>query len=307
MLLLVAEFEPDEQAAWLAALRVAMPLETIAADVRNRSFVEVVLAANPAPGQLRELPNLRLVQSLWAGIDRLLADPDLPNVQLCRMVDPAMAETMAEAALAHVLWLHRGHDEYARAQSAGVWRQHAYVPPSSRKVGVLGLGVMGGVVARRLAETGFDVAAWTARPREGGPVPIVSGGDALPAFLARSEIIVNLLPLTPATMRLLDADAFAAMPAGSALVNLGRGQHVVEADLHASLDAGQLRHAVLDVLAEEPVPPDHWAWRHPHVSLLPHVAAPSSPASCAAIVAENLARLRDGRPLLHLVERGRGY
>ena len=307
MLLLVADFEADERAAWLAALRAAMPRETIAPDVRDRSFVEVALVANPAPGQLCHLPNLRLVQSLWSGIDRLLADPELPNVPLCRMVDPAMAETMAEAALAHVLWLHRGHDEYARAQAAGVWRQHAYVPPSARKVGLLGLGVMGGAVARRLAAAGFDVAAWTARPRDGGAVPTVSGGDALPAFLARSEIVVNLLPLTPATMRLLDAGAFAAMPAGAALVNLGRGQHVVEADLRVSLDSGHLRHAVLDVLADEPPAPDHWAWRHPRVHLLPHVAAPSNPVTCASIVAENLARLRSQRPLLNLIERGRGY
>ena len=307
MLLLVAEFAPDEQAAWLAALRLAMPRETIATEVRDRSFVEVALAANPEPGQLRDLPNLRLVQSLWAGIDRLLADPVLPNVPLCRMVDPAMADTMAEAALAHVLWLHRGHDGYARAQLAGIWRQHAYVPPSSRKVGVLGLGVMGGAVASRLANAGFDVAAWVARPRESGAMPVFCGADAFPVFLARSEIVVNLLPLTPATMRLLDAAAFAAMPASSTLVNLGRGQHVVEADLLAALDAGQLRHAVLDVLVDEPVAPTHWAWAHPHVTVLPHVAAPSNPASCAAIVAENLARLRGGQPLLHLVERGRGY
>ena len=108
-------------------------------------------------------------------------------------------------------------------------------------------------------------------------------------------------------MRLLDAGAFAAMPAGATLVNLGRGQHVVEADLCASLETGHLRHAVLDVLVDEPPAPDHWAWRHPRVSLLPHVAAPSNPVSCAAIVAENLVRLRGGRPLLHPVERGRGY
>ena len=307
MLLLVGEFAPGEREAWVAALRSALPLETVAAEVQNRAHVEVALAANPLAGQLRDLPNLRMVQSLWAGIDRLVADPDLPNVPLCRMVDPAMAETMAEAALAHVLWLHRAHDEYLRAQAAAVWRELPYVPAASRKVGVLGLGVMGGAVARRLAASGFDVAAWTARPREAGAVPTCSGNGALPAFLERSEIVVNLLPLTPATMRLLDAVAFAAMPAGSALVNLGRGQHVVEADLRAALDAGHLRHAVLDVLTDEPAAPGHWAWLHPRVTLTPHAAAPSNPASCAVIVAENLARLRAGRALLHLVERGRGY
>ncbi len=299
--LLAADFEPDEAVAWRTALDAALPAETIVD--RPGPDVDVALVANPPPGRLRGLPNLALIQSLWAGIDGVLADPDLPDAPLCRMVDPAMAVTMAEAALAHVLWLHRGHDDYARAQRHGIWRQHAYVPPKSRRVGVLGLGVMGQTVALRLREAGFHVAAWVARPREGA----VAGPDALPGFLAGCDIVINLLALTPATIGLLDARAFAALPAGAALINLARGRHVVEDDLRAALDGGRLRHAVLDVTRAEPPPPDHWVWSHPRVTLTPHVAAPSDPASCAAVVADNIMRLRRGLPLLHMVERGRGY
>lgn len=299
--LLVTNFEPAEVTAWQAALAAALTGETIVFD--PGPDVDVALVANPPPGRLRGLPNLKLIQSLWAGIDSVLADPDLPDAPLCRMVDPAMAETMAEAALAHVLWLHRHQDDYARAQREGVWRQHAYLSPQARRVGVLGLGVMGQTVARRLEGAGFQVAAWVSRARENA----VAGSDALPGFLGGCDIVINLLALTPATIGLLDARAFAAMPAGAALINLARGRHVVEDDLRAALDSGRLRHAVLDVMRDEPPPPGHWVWPHPRVTLTPHVAAPSDPASGAAVVADNILRLRQGRPLLHTVERGRGY
>lgn len=299
--LLVTSFEPAEATAWQTALATALTGETIVHD--PGPDVDVALVANPPPGRLRGLPNLKLIQSLWAGIDGVLADPDLPDAPLCRMVDPAMAETMAEAALAHVLWLHRRHDDFARAQREGVWRQHAYLSPHARRVGVLGLGVMGQTVARRLEGAGFQVAAWVSRARENA----VAGPDALPGFLGGCDIVINLLALTPATIGLLDARAFAAMPAGAALINLARGRHVVEDDLRAALDSGHLRHAVLDVMRDEPPPPGHWVWPHPRVTLTPHVAAPSDPASGAAVVADNILRLRQGRPLLHTVERGRGY
>jgi len=287
---------------WRAELAAAMPeAEWITREELSAARVpaaEVVAAvvASPPPGSLVGLPNLRLIQSLWAGVDRLLADPTLPEgVPLARMVDPAMSAAMAETALWAVLALHRGFFAYQRRQREGRWQLHAQRRADEVRVLVLGQGAMGRVVMQRLAPLGYRVQGWR------------RDGTALPAALAANEIVVNLLPLTPATRGLLDARAFAALPPGAAVVNLARGAHVVDADLLAALDADHLRHAVLDVFHQEPLPAAHPFWHHPQVTVLPHAAASTDPRSASAVVAANLRALRDGRPLAHLVDRGRAY
>ena len=292
--------------------------------------VEVAVVANPPPGRLQGLPKLRLIQSLWAGVDRLLADPTLPpQVPIARMVDPAMNAAMAETALWAVLTLHRGFHHYAVQQRAGVWRQRAQRRADEVAVTVLGWGQMGRAAAARLAAQGYRVRAWRAgggkggaaltHAPDGGPldgggtvqvqvqVQVQAGPAALPALLADSEIVVNLLPLTDATRGLIDADFLARLPAGAALVNLARGGHVVEADLLAALDSGWLGHALLDVFATEPLPAGHPFWSHPAVTLLPHAAALTDARSAAAVVVENLRALHCGEPLRHRVDRQRGY
>lgn len=295
---LCGQLDAAEREAWLAHLRAALPGERIdhAAAALGPVTVDVAVVANPAPGSLRGLPGLRLIQSLWAGVDRLLADPTLPpEVPLARMVDPAMNMAMAETALWAVLALQRGFFTYAQQQRESRW----HVLPQRRadewRVTVLGRGQMGGAVAARLAAQGYPVGVWH---REAGP---------LAAVLAEADVVLNLLPLTPATRGLIGAPALAAMKPGAALVNLARGAHVVEADLLAALDAGRLSHAVLDVFAQEPLPPGHPFWAHPRVTVLPHAAAQTDPRSAAAVVAANVQALRAGRPLAHRVDRTRGY
>ncbi|MBT9489786.1 MAG: glyoxylate/hydroxypyruvate reductase A [Rubrivivax sp.] len=297
-ILLCGAFDAGERELWQAALATAWPAGHWLTLDQARAAPETVRAAvvaNPAPGSLQGLPNLGLVQSLWAGVERLVLDPTLPpDVPLARMVDPLMSAAMAETALWAVLSLQRDFFDYARQQRARQWLQHPQRRADELRVLVLGQGEMGGAVVRRLRAHGSVVSGWRR-------------GQDLAALLPVHDVVINLLPLTPATRGLLDAAFFAALPHGASLVNLARGAHVVDADLLAALDSGQLRHAVLDVFSPEPLAADHAFWWHPQVTVLPHVAAATDARSAAAVVAGNLQALAEGTPLAHQVDRARGY
>ena len=313
--LLSGSWDEAEQQVWHEALRAACPDVDWHLRAPIHGAVQVAVVANPPPGALQGLPDLRLIQSLWAGVDRLLADPTLPaGVPVARMVDPAMTLAMAETALWAVLSLHRGFFDYAEQQRRGQWRQLPQRRADEIGVLVLGLGQMGQAVARSLAQRGYPVTGWSRLPPAApGPaeswagVQAVAGPGALACALPAAHIVVNTLPLTPATRGILDASFLRALPAGASLVNLARGAHLVEADLLQALDSGRLARAVLDVFAAEPLPAQHPFWSHPKVSVLPHVAALTDPRSAAQVVAANLRRLAAGEPLLHLVHRERGY
>jgi len=299
--LLCGDFDPGEEDSWRAALTAALPsarwLDLTAAR-HVAETIEVAVVANPPPGSLQGLPALRLVQSLWAGVDRLLNDATLPaGVPIARMVDPAMNAAMAETALWSVLSLHRGFFDYAERQRRSEWRPHAQRRADEVPVLVLGQGAMGGTVSERLRAVGYPVTGWRR----------ASGTDALWQALPQASVVINLLPLTAETRGLLDARFFAAMSPASHLVNLARGAHVVEADLLSALDRGHLAHAVLDVFQVEPLPVGHPFWQHPRVTVLPHAAAATDPRSASRVVADNLERLLRGEPLHHLVDGRRGY
>jgi glyoxylate/hydroxypyruvate reductase A len=297
--LLCGDLDAGEYAEWLAALTAAMPearwLDLPRARAEPAS-VEAAVVANPPPGSLQGLPALRLIQSLWAGVDRLLLDRTLPaGVPIARMVDPAMNAAMAETALWAVLSLHRGFFEYQVRQRQGLWQPHAQRRADEVAVLVLGKGQMGRAAAARIAQMGYRVQGWRRDGTELGPL------------LARTEVVVNLLPLTADTRGLLDARFFAALPPRASIVNLARGAHVVDADLLAALDSGHLQHAVLDVFHTEPLPAGHPFWQHPRVTVLPHAAAATDARSAAAVAVANLRALRGGQPVQHLVDPGRGY
>ncbi|MDP3226093.1 MAG: glyoxylate/hydroxypyruvate reductase A [Rubrivivax sp.] len=297
--LLCGDFTADERSDWLQALSAAMPeaqwLDLEAARQEPASVMAAVVA-NPPPGSLLGLPALRLIQSLWAGVDRLMADATLPaGVPVARMVDPAMNAAMAQTALWAVLSLHRGFFAYARRQREGQWLQHAQRRADEVRVLVLGQGQMGRTAAQCIEQQGYAVSTWR---RNGTP---------LQPLLSKADIVLNLLPLTEQTRGLLDRDFFAALPPKASVVNLARGAHVVDADLLAALDSGHLRHAVLDVFHVEPLPADHRYWQHPRVTVLPHAAASTDARSAAAVAVANLRAARDGGELMHRVERERGY
>ena len=309
-ILVAADFTPEEWLAWWPELQASLPGERL---VRDRTSladenIDVALVANPPPGALRGLTGLRLVQSLWAGVDGLLADASLPvKVPLARMVDPGMNEAMAQTALWAVLALHREFFAYAGQQQRAEWRPRPQRRADEVSVAVLGLGQMGRATALRLAANGYRVSGWSGHTKALAGITTHAGPASLAQVLAAAQIVVNLLPLTPATRGLLNRQTLAAMPRGAGLVNLARGAHVVEADLLEALDSGHLGHAVLDVFDAEPLPTDHPFWRHPQVSVLPHVAAQTDPRSAARIAAANVRALREGRAIENIVDRLRGY
>ena len=309
-ILVAANFTPDEWAAWWPELQASLPGEQL---VRERTSVpddhiDVALVANPPANALRGLLGLQLVQSLWAGVDGLIADTSLPaNVPLARMVDPSMNEAMAQTALWAVLALHRGFFRYAGQQQRAQWCPQPQRRADEVTVAVLGLGQMGRAAAQRLAANGYRVTGWSTHAKALAGITTHAGPASLAQVLAASQIVVNLLPLTPATRGLLNRQTLAAMPRGAGLVNLARGAQVVEADLLEALASGHLGHAVLDVFHTEPLPADHPFWRHPKISVLPHIAAQTEPRSAARIAAANVRALRAGRPLENLVDRARGY
>lgn len=308
-LLLVTSLEPADEAAWREALSRAMPDETLASpdDPEAVRGAEIAIVANPPPGALARMPALRWIHSLWAGVDRLLLDATLPTVPVLRLVDPALAGAMAEAVAAAVLHLHRDFPRYADQQRRHVWIQHEARPAQDRTVTLLGLGEMGRASAAVLRALGFPVQGWSRSGAACPGVAVASGPDGLARALERTDILVNLLPLTAETRGILGHDTFARLPRGAGLVNFGRGAHVVEDDLIAALDSGHLGHAVLDVFATEPLPPGHRLWDHPGVTILPHVAAPTSRASASAIVAAAIRSFRETGTVPVGVDRARGY
>ena len=309
-ILVAADFSVDEWAAWWPALTAALPGEQLLRDVdeTQRQTVDVALVANPPESALHGLPKLRFIQSLWAGVDRLLQDSSVPaGVPLARMVDPSMTTAMAETALWAVIGLHRHAFRYAAQQRAAQWQQHPQQRADEVSVVVLGLGQMGRTAAQAIARQGYRVSGWSTRLAVVDGVYSACGEAALHTLLAGAHIVVNLLPLTPATRGLFNAATLAQMRAGASLVNLARGAHVVDADLIAALDRGHLEHAVLDVFATEPLPADHPFWRHAKVTVLPHVAAQTDPRSAALIAAANVRAFRGGAVPANLVDRRRGY
>jgi glyoxylate/hydroxypyruvate reductase A len=271
----------------------------------------VAIVDGPSIEQLSSMPNLRLIQSTWAGVEAIL--PAVPvGVDVARMVDPQLALTMAEAVLAWTLYIHRDMPRYAHQQRSSAWIEHVPVRASSRRVGILGLGALGRAAAEALCDRHFDVGGWSRSQKVIDGIECFHddpGGGGINGLLERSDIVVNLLPHTAATTGLLSTDAFARMPVGASLINFGRGPTVDDDALLAALDSGHLDHAVLDVFVTEPLPEDHRYWEHPRVTVLPHISGPTSADTAAVIAAANVrAFLADGTlPADAVVDRTRGY
>jgi glyoxylate/hydroxypyruvate reductase A len=300
----------DSAARWRAQLTgLTQQIEVrVWPEIGNPAEIDYALVWKPEPGFLASLPSLKLILSLGAGVDHLLADPHLPrHLPIVRLVDPHMTEAMSEYVVLQVLRLHRRDLAYRDQQQAGVWRELDQQNAAERRVGILGLGELGRDAAKKLKALGFDVAGWSRGEKSIPGVEGFAGATGLPRLLGRSEILVCLLPLTAETEGLLNAGTLALLPRGAALVNAARGAHLVEEDLLAALASGQISAAVLDVFREEPLPADHPFWHHPRVIVTPHVAAFTNPATAAPIIIDNILRFEEGRPLLNRVYPARGY
>jgi len=300
----------DSAARWRAQLeRLTGELDIrVWPEIGDPAEIDYALVWRPEPGLLAALPNLKLILSLGAGVDHLLGDPQLPrHLPIVRLVDPHMTAAMSEYVTLQVLRLHRSDLDYRAQQQAKEWRELDQKNAADRRVGILGFGELGQDAARQLRALGFDVAGWSRSEKTAGGIACHAGAAGLPRLLARSEILVCLLPLTPETEGILNARTLALLPRGAALVNAARGAHLVEADLLAALAAGQLSAAVLDVFSEEPLPLGHPFWHHPRIVVTPHVAAFTNPATAAPIILDNIRRFQAGQPLLNRVDPAQGY
>jgi glyoxylate/hydroxypyruvate reductase A len=309
-----ARMDGAERADWWRALTDALPDDDWidpAVDGTNSlrwREADIAVVANPQPGRLANCTQLKLIQSLWAGVDKLLADSTLPRaVPLARMVDPMMNRAMAETATWAVLSLHRRAFDYAAQQRQALWRALPQKRADEVVVLVLGLGQMGRTTALQLAALGYRVTGWSARAQAVDGVATSAGWAALPTALGAADIVVNLLPLTDDTRGLFDRTRLAQMRPGASLVNLARGAHVVEMDLLEAVNAGRIAHAVLDVFDSEPLPSTHVFWFHPRITVWPHAAAQTDLRSAVAVVAANVEAVRRGEAPGHLVDRSRGY
>jgi glyoxylate/hydroxypyruvate reductase A len=300
-ILFTSQIEPPER--WLPLLELALPQDRLFTDFRDG--IDIALVAQPPPGTLAKLGGAKLIQSLWMGVEKLLADPALPRaVPLSRLVDPGMVAAMSETVLAHVLDWHRRLYRYRQQQEEGRWHRFRQYLASDHTIGILGLGELGTDAARKLLALGFKVAGWSRRAKS---VEGVECFTDLADVLERSNVVVCLLPLTEKTRGVLNEKTFSLLPKGAGVINLARGPHVVVPDLIAALDSEQLAHAYLDVFDTEPLPEGSPLWRHPGVTVTPHAAALTEPRTAVARIAANVERVRRGERPLNLVDFEAGY
>lgn len=301
---------PAATARWRPLLATLLPGHEIRywPEIGDRAAIHHALVWHPEPGLLASLPNLKMIFGLGAGVDHLLRDPDLPHhVPIVRLVDPYMTDAMSEFVALSVLRLHRQDLDYLAQQREAVWQEREQKNAAERPVGILGFGTLGQDAGRKLKALGFDVAGWSRGARQIPGFATFAGPDGLDRLLARSEILVCLLPLTPETRGILNARNFALLPRGAGIVNAGRGEHLVEEDLIPALDCGRLSGAVLDVFREEPLPPEHPFWRHKRILVTPHIAAETHPPTAAPIIRDAIRQCEAGLPIANRVDLARGY
>jgi glyoxylate/hydroxypyruvate reductase A len=263
----------------------------------------------PPPGFLKTLPNLKAMFSLGAGVDGFLRDPELPrHLPLVRFVDPTLMHEMAQYVVMQVLIAHRGQRFFDTAQRESEWRQRMLVRPSrDTRIGMLGLGDIGGTIAASLLPFDFQLSGWS-RSRKNIPgVTSFAGESELPQFLAQCDYCVCVLPLTEDTRGIMNAKLFAQLPKGAWVINVARGAHLIEEDLIAALDCGHLAGAVLDVFQAEPLPAESPIWMHPKITATPHIAGITDAKAALAYVADCVARCENGQPLENVVDLTKGY
>lgn len=268
---------------------------------------EVAVCWQTPPGLYARMPRLRLVHSIAAGVDNVVDGQDLRGLPVCRVVDPMLAQGMLQFVLWGVLHFHRKLDVALANQRAHVWKRPQQTPASACRVGLMGLGELGGLIAAQLPAMGYTVSGWARTPRELPGVTVYSGEEGLEPFLAQTDVLVCLLPLTEQTRGILGRRTFECLPRGAALIHCGRGEHLVEDDLRAALASGQLRGAVVDVFEHEPLAPEHPLWDAPGLVVTPHMATMATYDVVVAQVARNIAQMRTGAPLLNQVDLARGY
>ncbi|MEN0616252.1 glyoxylate/hydroxypyruvate reductase A [Klebsiella indica] len=269
--------------------------------------VEMLIAWQLPENLLATFPNLKALMSVGAGADQFDLSEIPPDLPVVRMIEPGLTQGMVEYVTFAVLGLHRDIPRYLRQQREQQWHPHKIHTAGERRIGVMGLGELGQACLKQLVALGFDCAGWSRTQHKIDGVRCWHGDEQLAVFLARSDILVCLLPLTDDTRGLLNAELFAQLPSGAALVQVGRGPQLNDDHLLAALDSGQLSAAVIDVTAPEPLPVGHPFWRHPAIWLTPHIASETHTGSAVVALLDNLRRYQRGEPMIGMIDRNRGY
>ena len=274
----------------------------------DNEMIEYAVVWKPQPGWLKTFPNLKCIVSVGAGIDHILCDPKLPkNIPIIRTTSKDLSIRMREYVTLHVLRLHRRLPELEAAQNLKEWKQIIEPPADKRSIGIMGLGTLGADCAKTLASIGFAVSGWSKTQKNIDYVDCFWGDNQRDTFLNKAEILVCMLPLTPLTKGILNYSLFAKLPKGASIINVSRGQHLVENDLLKALESQQITSATLDVFHEEPLPRKHPFWTHPNILVTPHIASLIDPIAGGKSIAENLKKFIAGEYVKNLVPPGRDY
>lgn len=311
-ILILAEFEPTD--TWFVELIAQLKQRQPNMDLRvwpefgNPEEIEIVLVWWFPLKELQKFPNLKLIMSLGASVDKILADPDLPaHLPIVRLVSERNILQMVEYVLLCVLLVQRRFIEYRVLQQRQTWQYLPTPETSSLTVGILGLGSFGAAVGEKLASMGFPVRGWSRTPKTIARVECFYGWEQLELFLKQCHVLVCLLPVTPETIGILNNNTFSGLPQGAYLINVGQGKHLVEADLLTALESGQLAGACLDVFENEPLPQDHPFWSHSGIIVTPHISALGLPQNAVDCIIDAITRTQTGEPLKYLVDRQLGY
>jgi len=295
---------------WAKALSEKLPTATIEIfpEVADPDQVDYIICWKPKANTFQQFPKLKVVQSLGAGVEHITETDELPaSVRLTRIVDPQLAIDMWEFVLAIVMNKLKLLPTYQQQQVQKEWEPHTYRRIPATSIGLLGLGKIGALVAQNFAQLGFQVVGWSNSKKEIAGVQTYIGADGFSSCLSQTDILINILPLTPNTEGILNQKNLCLLKKGAYLINVGRGGHLVEEDLIPLLNAGQLSGAFLDVFRTEPLPSEHPFWTHPQVSVTPHIASLTHVETAVAQLVENYQRFKAGKALRHEVSLEKGY
>lgn len=307
--IIVATATPAATQRWQEVMQAALPqFEVLAWEPDSApAGARYAVVWSPPDAVFQQETKLKAVFNLGAGVDAILSLPSLPEIPVYRLEDAGMAPQMAEYVIHSLACLSRGFDTYSERQREASWSPLAATRYEDWPVGIMGLGKLGSYVAKAVAALGYPVAGWARSPREEAGIKVFHGSEQFAAFLGRTRVLVNLLPLTPETKGVINHELLAGLVPNAVVINIARGAHVVDDDLLAALDSGKVQSAILDVFNQEPLPSSHRYWSHPKVRITPHVAAVTLEAEAAQQISERIQRLERGESVSGLVRRDTGY
>ena len=296
---------------WLKILKKKLPKERIIkfSSLKKSDYkkIDVAIAANPNPTEVKKLVNLKWIQSVWAGVEKLVESFKGERIKIVRLVDPEMSRTMAEAVLSWVLYLHRDMHFYKVQQNKRVWKEADYIKPSKKVVSFIGLGELGTASAFKLIQNNFNVCGWSRAKKNISKVKSFTGELGLKKMLQQTDILVCLIPLTKKTKYLLNYKTLSYLKKGASIINFARGEIINAKDLVKNLNSGRIKHAILDVFEQEPLPKKSILWKHKNVTVLPHISAHTDIDTASSIVCKNIKMYRSKNRIPKSVDMIRGY